>query len=76
MDVRRMHSFPAERFPGARKHRYIRPSDCGHNTSGIRGRLLQGSIPVHGADSQQVQGLVMSSEKNGECILLQALVSI
>lgn len=74
MDVRRMHRFSAKRLPGARKHRYVRLSDGGHDTSGIGGRLLQGRIPVHSANPQQVQGFVMGSEKNSECILLQASV--
>lgn len=74
MDVLRMHRFPAKRLPSARKHRYVRLSDGGHDTPGIGGRLLQGSIPVHSANPQQMQGFVMGSEKNSECILPQVLV--
>lgn len=76
MDVRRMHSIPAKRLPGARKHGDVRLPNRGYNTSGIGGRLLQGSIAVHGANSQQMQRFVMRGEKNGEGILSQMSVWI
>lgn len=69
VNIRGMNSLPAERLRSAGKDGHVRPSDGGQDATGVDGRTWEGGIAMDGADAEQVEIGVMSSEQNGECVL-------
>ena len=64
-----MHHPPAERFPGPRVHGHVRPPDGRQHAQRVERRLRERGVAVHGADAEEVQGGVVRSEEDCECVL-------
>jgi hypothetical protein len=73
MDLRCEDFLSAKRLVSAGIDTDIRPSECRQYAAGVGRRVWQMSIPVAGADAEEVQGRMMCSDENCEYILFAAI---
>ena len=69
MDISGRNSFPTKGLRCTGIYRDIRFANCLEHAEGVRGAVLQGSVPVDGADAEEIEARVMGGEDDGEGVL-------